>query len=84
MSRPFITRFAPSPTGPLHLGHAYAAKVAYHLAVQSEGRMILRIDDIDYTRCRDEFIQSIYSDMNWRMEKFQPRVSSVFVFCLLK
>jgi glutamyl-Q tRNA(Asp) synthetase len=55
MDRPVITRFAPSPTGLLHLGHAYAAKVAHDLASQSGGKMILRIDDIDHTRCRADF-----------------------------
>ncbi len=65
MVRPFITRFAPSPTGPLHLGHAYAAKVAYDLASKSKGKMILRIDDIDHTRCRKEFIQPIFANLEW-------------------
>jgi glutamyl-Q tRNA(Asp) synthetase len=53
MNRPFVTRFAPSPTGALHLGHAYAARVAHDFAARSGGKMILRIDDIDHTRCRD-------------------------------
>lgn len=65
MVHPFITRFAPSPTGLLHLGHAYAAKVAYDLAKESEGKMILRIDDIDYTRCREEFIKPIFTNLEW-------------------
>ena len=65
MVNPFITRFAPSPTGPLHLGHAYAAKVAYDLAYNSKGKMILRIDDIDHTRCRNEFIKPIFTDLEW-------------------
>ena len=65
MVRPFITRFAPSPTGPLHLGHAYAAKVAYELACKSNGKMILRIDDIDHTRCQEKFIQPIFTDLEW-------------------
>jgi len=65
MNRPFITRFAPSPTGLLHLGHAYAAKVAHDLAVQSGGKMILRIDDIDHTRCRDNFTTEILTDLDW-------------------
>jgi len=65
MNRPFITRFAPSPTGLLHLGHAYAAKVAHDLAAQSGGKMILRIDDIDHTRCRDHFAAEIFNDLDW-------------------
>ena len=65
MDRPVITRFAPSPTGPLHLGHAYAAKVAHDLASQSGGKMILRIDDIDHTRCRDIFTTQIFNDLDW-------------------
>jgi glutamyl-Q tRNA(Asp) synthetase len=60
-----ITRFAPSPTGPLHLGHAYAAKVAHDLASQSDGKMILRIDDIDHTRCRDIYTAQIFNDLDW-------------------
>ena len=65
MDRPVITRFAPSPTGPLHLGHAYAAKVAHDLASQSGGKMILRIDDIDHTRCRDIYRAQIFNDLDW-------------------
>lgn len=65
MDRPVITRFAPSPTGCLHLGHAYAAKVAHHLASQSGGKMILRIDDIDHTRCRDIYTAQIFNDLDW-------------------
>ena len=65
MDRPVITRFAPSPTGPLHLGHAYAAKVAHDLASRSGGKMILRIDDIDHTRCRDIYTAQIFNDLDW-------------------
>lgn len=65
MNRPFITRFAPSPTGRLHLGHAYAAKTAHDLAAQAGGKMILRIDDIDHTRCRDIFTTHIFADLDW-------------------
>ena len=65
MDRPVITRFAPSPTGLLHLGHAYAAKVAHDLASQSGGKMILRIDDIDHTRCRDIYTAQIFNDLGW-------------------
>lgn len=65
MTVPFITRFAPSPTGELHLGHAYAAAVAHHFATQSGGKMILRIDDIDRTRCRDTYRAQIFDDLAW-------------------
>ena len=65
MSHPFVTRFAPSPTGALHLGHAYAARVAHDFATRSGGKMILRIDDIDHTRCRDEFIPPILENLTW-------------------
>ncbi|MBT4322846.1 MAG: tRNA glutamyl-Q(34) synthetase GluQRS, partial [Rhodobacterales bacterium] len=47
-----IERFAPSPTGLLHLGHAYSALLAYNSAVQSGGKLLLRIEDIDQIRCR--------------------------------
>ncbi|MGB2099310.1 MAG: glutamate--tRNA ligase family protein, partial [Candidatus Puniceispirillaceae bacterium] len=65
MDRPVITRFAPSPTGRLHLGHAYAAKVAHDLASHSGGKMILRIDDIDHTRCRAIYTAQIFNDLDW-------------------
>jgi glutamyl-Q tRNA(Asp) synthetase len=62
---PFHTRFAPSPTGDLHRGHIYAAHIAHHFARQTGGNFTLRIDDIDHTRCRDEFTTGIYDDLNW-------------------
>lgn len=57
------TRFAPSPTGPLHLGHAYAALVAHDLA--DPGQFLLRIEDIDQSRARPEYEQAIYDDLAW-------------------
>ncbi|MBT8045460.1 MAG: hypothetical protein KJO79_10960, partial [Verrucomicrobiae bacterium] len=60
-----ITRFAPSPTGLLHLGHAYAAVFAYNLARESDGRFLLRYEDIDTTRVRDEFYLAIEQDLSW-------------------
>ena len=60
-----ISRFAPSPTGLLHLGHAYSALSAYALAQGDKGRFILRIEDIDPTRCRPEFEAAIYEDLGW-------------------
>ena len=60
-----ITRFAPSPTGLLHLGHAYAARWAYDIAHQHGGEMLLRFEDIDFTRVRDEYYQQIEDDLHW-------------------
>ncbi|WGF88366.1 tRNA glutamyl-Q(34) synthetase GluQRS [Marinivivus vitaminiproducens] len=63
--RPFVTRFAPSPSGYLHLGHAYAARFAWEAAHRSGGRFLLRIEDIDASRARPEFEQGICNDMVW-------------------
>src|SRR3954447_16668004 len=60
-----ITRFAPSPTGYLHLGHAYSALFAWEAARASGGAFRLRIEDIDHQRCRPEFEQAIYDDLSW-------------------
>jgi glutamyl-Q tRNA(Asp) synthetase len=60
-----VTRFAPSPTGFLHLGHAYAAFRAYEAARAEGGRFLLRIEDIDTTRCRAEFERAIFEDLRW-------------------
>lgn len=60
-----VTRFAPSPTGYLHLGHAYAAWQAYEFAVNNNGRFVLRIEDTDHTRCRPEFEEAILEDLSW-------------------
>lgn len=65
MPDPVITRFAPSPTGRLHLGHAYSALQAYNFAREKDGRFILRIEDIDRGRCRPEFELGIYEDLEW-------------------
>ena len=59
------TRFAPSPTGRLHLGHAYAALVAHDLARREEGRFLLRFEDIDHTRVRPEYYEGIEEDLRW-------------------
>lgn len=64
MSRP-VTRFAPSPTGLLHLGHAFAAKVARDLARNKGGRFLLRFEDIDHTRVRPDFYREIEEDLLW-------------------
>lgn len=60
-----VTRFAPSPTGYLHLGHAYSALFGCETARISGGRFLLRIEDIDRQRCRPEFEQGIYEDLAW-------------------
>jgi len=60
-----VTRFAPSPNGPLHLGHAYAALVAHDLARARGGRFLLRIEDIDGTRSRAQLVPEILADMEW-------------------
>jgi glutamyl-Q tRNA(Asp) synthetase len=60
-----VTRFAPSPTGLLHLGHAHSALVGWHAARKAGGRFLLRIEDIDRTRCREEFVAAILDDLAW-------------------
>ena len=62
---PFVTRFAPSPTGRLHLGHAFSALTAWEAAQAACGRFILRIEDIDETRARSAFEQGVYDDLAW-------------------
>lgn len=65
MTAPIITRFAPSPNGPLHLGHAYAAIVAHDRAAQEGGRFLLRIEDIDGTRSRADLADEFRADLEW-------------------
>ena len=60
-----ITRFAPSPTGPLHLGHALAALTAWDLAQDAGGTCLLRIEDIDTARSRPEWEEAIFDDLRW-------------------
>jgi glutamyl-Q tRNA(Asp) synthetase len=60
-----VFRFAPSPNGRLHLGHAYSALLNADLARRRGGRFLLRIEDIDVTRCRPEFEAAIYEDLAW-------------------
>jgi glutamyl-Q tRNA(Asp) synthetase len=62
---PPVFRFAPSPNGYLHLGHAYSALLNFDLARESGGRLLLRIEDIDATRCKPEFEAAIYQDLAW-------------------
>src|SRR5690242_15255196 len=60
-----VFRFAPSPTGALHLGHALSALIDYDLCRKAGGRFLLRIEDIDTTRCRPEYEAAIYDDLGW-------------------
>ncbi|WP_420141930.1 tRNA glutamyl-Q(34) synthetase GluQRS [Sphingomonas sp.] len=60
-----VSRFAPSPTGRLHLGHAFSAVRAHDLARQAGGRFLLRIEDIDGTRSRESFVAGIEEDLAW-------------------
>jgi glutamyl-Q tRNA(Asp) synthetase len=60
-----VTRFAPSPTGRIHLGHAYSALFAWRKARDVGGEFLLRIEDIDWARCREEFVAAIAADLCW-------------------
>jgi glutamyl-Q tRNA(Asp) synthetase len=60
-----IARFAPSPTGRLHLGHAYSAVLGHAAARDSGGKWLLRIEDLDQTRSRPEFVEGIFEDLRW-------------------
>ena len=60
-----VTRFAPSPTGRLHLGHAYSAIVGHRRARETGGRFLLRIEDLDQTRSRQQFVEAIFDDLIW-------------------
>src|SRR5437870_7756242 len=64
MSGP-VFRFAPSPNGYLHLGHALSALINFDMARAVGGRLLLRIEDIDRTRCRPEYEAAIYEDLAW-------------------
>ena len=65
MYRVITTRFAPSPNGPLHLGHAYAAIIAYDRAIADQGEMLLRIEDIDGARSRTQWAEEFREDLAW-------------------
>ena len=60
-----LTRFAPSPTGELHLGHAYSAVLAHEAGRAAEGRFLIRIDDIDGSRSREEYVAASLADLAW-------------------
>ena len=72
--QPQISRFAPSPTGLLHLGHAYSAVLAHDLARSGGGQFVVRIEDIDGGRCRPEFVAGVFDDLRW-LELTWHRVS---------
>lgn len=61
----YVTRFAPSPTGPLHLGHAYSAMLAHDMARYEGGTFLLRIEDIDRSRSRPEWERQLMDDLKW-------------------
>ncbi|WP_264573528.1 MULTISPECIES: tRNA glutamyl-Q(34) synthetase GluQRS [unclassified Sphingobium] len=63
--RHVVTRFAPSPTGRLHIGHGWSALQAHDFARENAGTFLLRIEDTDVTRCRPEFTEGIYEDLRW-------------------
>ncbi len=65
MTSPPIFRFAPSPTGLLHLGHAFSALYAFNTAMAAGAEFLLRIEDIDHTRCRPEYVAQILDDLSW-------------------
>lgn len=63
--KPYKTRFAPSPTGLLHLGHGFAALKVLDHAIKNNGTILLRIEDIDQTRCKPEYTEAIFEDLKW-------------------
>ena len=67
----YNTRFAPSPNGYLHLGHAFSAIVGQNLASKNNGKFFLRIEDIDIGRCKKGFEDSIYDDLAWLKIKYE-------------
>jgi glutamyl-Q tRNA(Asp) synthetase len=60
-----VTRFAPSPSGRLHLGHAFSAAIGHRRAREDSGQFCLRIEDLDQSRCRPEFVEGIFEDLRW-------------------
>ncbi|KAB2918442.1 MAG: tRNA glutamyl-Q(34) synthetase GluQRS [Hyphomicrobiaceae bacterium] len=65
MTKPAVFRFAPSPNGELHLGHALSALIGYERAHRAGGRFLLRIEDIDVSRSRPQFVAGIFEDLRW-------------------
>lgn len=70
----FVTRFAPSPTGPLHLGHAFSALTAFDRAQAAGGQFLLRIEDTDRARVRPEYEAAIHDDLHWLGVRWQVPV----------
>jgi len=70
----YNTRFAPSPNGYLHLGHAYSALISSKLARKSGGKFFIRIEDIDLGRCKKEYEESIYKDLSWLEIKYEKNI----------
>ena len=70
----YNTRFAPSPNGYLHLGHAYSAFISSELAKKSCGKFFIRIEDIDLGRCKKKYEESIYKDLNWLEIKYEKNI----------
>lgn len=71
---PPVFRFAPSPNGELHLGHAYSALLNQHLAGRMDGRVLLRIEDIDGTRTREDYVARIFEDLDWIGYRYEKPV----------
>jgi glutamyl-Q tRNA(Asp) synthetase len=69
-----VTRFAPSPTGRLHLGHAYSAVLGHARASENGGKFLVRIEDLDQTRSRPEFVEGIFEDLHWLGLEWQEPV----------
>lgn len=65
MSARPVLRFAPSPNGELHLGHALSAMIGFDMAQRLGGRFLVRIEDIDTTRCREDYVTQIFEDLHW-------------------
>ncbi|MBC9178073.1 tRNA glutamyl-Q(34) synthetase GluQRS [Pseudoroseomonas ludipueritiae] len=78
MAATVVTRFAPSPTGRLHLGHAHSALLGWQAAREAGGRFLLRIEDIDPVRCRPEYTEGILEDLRWLGLDWdgEPRIQS--------
>ena len=74
METPQTVRFAPSPSGYMHLGHAYSSLIAWRNAQATGSRFLLRIEDIDSSRCRPAFEQAIYHDLAWLGIRWQRPV----------
>ena len=84
----FITRFAPSPTGPLHLGHAYSAIISHDMARRKGGKFYIRIEDLDQSRSKKEWENQIFEDLDWLglswdgpIVRQQKSLKNIKIFC---